>query len=233
MKREEYPLLAVDIDQTLAGGIVGAHLKRYNIALGLGLDPQHIDVYADRFPNVFAVPEIAAYRAKSKEHEDRFQQARGQIRTSQELHESLPTIPDAAETLNWFLSQYALRIGYFTVRPHEVESATRTWLQKNGFPNPDEVQISVSHEDKVKQVLTAAGTARSVLVDDSFTGLAEAIQKMREDDRAYQERLKNLTVVGFGEDAQNIPENIYALRTWERGPAAALVHALLTGKMEA
>lgn len=226
MKNEKNVLLALDVDQTLAD-IVGTHLMAYNRLLGLGMYAAHIPQYAKRFPSVFAVPEIAQFRAQSPSHEQKFLEARAQIRGSQDLHESFPVIPDAASTLNWFLSQYALLIGYFTVRPPQMLGATSTWLQKNGFPYPHNVQISTSHEDKILQVLAKSQETKAVLVDDNFAGLADAVENLTRSGKVDPDQLKNLTLVGFGDDALKIPQNTSALPNWKHETALRVLRPLI------
>ena len=86
--------------------------------------------------------------------------------------------------------------GYFTVRPEEVETATRDWLSENDFPEADDVVICKDSKDKLRNIFKRFNHPDSdgdypsvVLVDDSHEKLVTAACEIAEEDPSMQEAL--------------------------------------------
>lgn len=181
-------LIALDIDQTLAGGVVQAHLRSYNRMLGLGMSEREIMQANELYRKTFDVPQIIEYRER---HEDRFQAARKDILQSQQVNAELLPIDGSAEAINLLLSTYA-HLGYYTVRPPQMLGVTKSWLANHRFPNAEETFITKDHADKIRTVNSAGKALESdpVLIDDSFKDLLEVA--------FFQNILERLKLVGFG-----------------------------------
>lgn len=189
MTREQpKKLIALDIDQTLAGGVVQAHLRSYNRLLGLGMSEREIMQANSTFRKTFDVPQIIDFRAR---HEDRFQAARKDILKSKQVNAELLPIDGSAEAVTLLLSTYA-HLGYYTVRPPEMLEVTKSWLANHRFPNVEETFITQDHADKIRTVNSAGEALESdpVLIDDSFKDLLEVA--------VFQNILERLKLVGFG-----------------------------------
>jgi len=211
MGKETNPIsLVVDIDQTLAGGVVEVHMHYYNQLLGLNMTDQAIQA-AKKFRKTFDVPEIMGYRdpedpSLREKQEAAFQEARAKIRTSPEVHLDLQTLPgsrDGVETLLTTLAEVQ-DLSYYTVRPHEVKDATQDWLKKHNYPNPENVVICDSPEDKLKRIITNLVLSKPeeergsvLLVDDSLKDLNMAAEKIANDPE-YSDGLKYIVLIGFG-----------------------------------
>lgn len=229
VKRE----IVLDIDQTLAQGVVPAHMRRYNVRLGLGMDDQAIAA-TEIFTSTFGVPEIINYRQQGEAAEVKFQAVRREIRTSPEVHLAFQALPGSVEGV-----QELLEVGdvsYYTVRPHEVDGATKEWLAQQGFPNPNEVVICDSPTDKLTRILTdkilskpEAERGPVILVDDRYAELAEAAQQLQ--DPELKGALRNLVLVGFTLTNEALREGSFypetglrtlALPSWQKPDVEAL-----------
>lgn len=202
-----------DVDQTLAGGVVAAHLRVYNQALDLGMTPDDI-LAADRtFLKTFDVPQIAGFRTSGTDSERRFQEVRATIRTSNQVHMDLTTLPGAQEGVVQLLQDQSIIFGgYYTVRPREIEGTTKKWLVEHGFPLPNSVTICENHLDKLTRILNdhilnrSQNTGKVVLIDDSEKGLIEAAQQLVNSDQNMVDPMRQLVVVGFGLPADTLLE---------------------------
>ena len=217
MERKTNPIsLVMDIDQTLAGGVVEAHMRLYSKRLGLGLSELAIQATKE-YRKTFDVPEIIGYRnpedgSLQEEREANFQAVRAEIRTSPEVHLDLQTLPgsrDGVETLLTTLAEVQ-DLSYYTVRPHEVEGATKEWLAKHNYPNPEQVVICDTPEDKLRRIIKDLVLSKPeeergsvLLVDDSLKDLLIAVdaiknEKKQENEPDYKAGLKHIVLVGFG-----------------------------------
>lgn len=196
MTQETGKLLALDVDQTLAGGLVVAHLRFYNKELNLGMTESEIQEAGKLYRKTFDVPQIIAYRAQD---EAGFQQARDRVRSSDQVNLDLELIPGTREAVNFMLSTF-LQVGYFTVRPPETLSATQLWLSQKDMPHPEQVIICDDHEDKIIKVLAALKSANNtaILVDDSLAELLQAVRMLVEKGEYTREQMGRITFVGFG-----------------------------------
>ena len=208
-------LLALDIDQTLAGGVVQAHLRTYNRELGLGMSEQEIMQANVQYRKTFDVPQIIEYRIKN---EDRFQSVRKELLTSKQVNMDLLPIDGSVEAIQLLLSTYA-HVGYYTVRPSNMLDVTKTWLANHRFPNAQATHITRDHADKI-QTVNVDGTSKDVqpvLIDDSFKDLLEVA--------LFQNILNDLKLVGFGISPnevknlsnltnKNIRSQLYGLSDW-------------------
>lgn len=243
MEKRDIPIrLALDIDQTLAGGVVEAHMRLYNKRLDLGLSELAIQATKE-YKKTFDVPEIMGYRnpedsSLQEEREASFQAVRAEIRTSPEVHLDLQTLPgsrDGVETLIQTLAKVQ-DVAYYTVRPHEVAGATKEWLAKHNYPHAENVVICDSPEDKLKRIITdlvlsepeeARGSV--LLVDDSLKDLLSAATVI-EQDPGYREGLKHIVLVGFG-NTEHLEGTFYpqtglrvlSLPSWEQQHVGDLV----------
>lgn len=199
------PQLILDVDQTLAGGVVAAHLRVYNQALDLGMTPVDI-LTADRtYPKTFDVRQIDDFRKYATDGERRFQEVRQTIRTSDEVHMDLTPLPGSKEGANRLLAGNNIVFGgYYTVRPPEIEGTTKKWLGKHGFPSPNRVITCENHLDKLTRILNdhvlnrSQNTSKVVLIDDSEKGLIDAAEQLVHSDQTMVEPMRHLVVVGFG-----------------------------------
>lgn len=218
MSREQRNvLLALDIDQTLAGGVVQAHLRTYNKDLGLGMSEQEIMHANSTYRKTFDVPQIIEYRAK---HEDRFQAVRKEVLKSKQVNMDLLPIEGSVDAINLLLSTYA-HLGYYTVRPPEMLDVTKEWLSNNRFPSSQETYITKDHADKIRTVSSAGKAMESdpVLIDDSFKDLLEAA--------VFHNLLNQLRLVAFGMSAQesrtaaaskdsSLSANVHGMEDWSK-----------------
>lgn len=205
-----------DVDQTLAGGIVAAHLRVYNQALKLGMTPEEI-LTADRnYPKTFDVPQIKEARLRSEEE---FQKIRNEIRTSPRVHLDLFPLPYLPAGVSYLLEQGAVLGGYYTVRPKEVEDASREWLQKNNFPQADKVVICENHADKLLKIaedhlLVNKNGRNTVLIDDSFVSLLDAARVLTSEKPSLRAGFQKLIIAGFGMD--NMRQGFFDLASGTR-----------------
>lgn len=207
-----FDLAAIDIDQTIAGGIVKAHLRFYNTALDLQLSEDDLQASSQQYPKTFEVPHIIEYRAKSDEHERLFQAARAQIRASEQVNLDLEPIPGSREALDLLLSTYSHALQYFTVRPPEIEQMTRVWLARHQFVESESVIICTDHLDKLQKVLRAVSPDQKVvLIDDSAKDLLEAATLHAAENPTFTRSLKQLTIVGFGISEASVQQRLKSM----------------------
>lgn len=235
-------VLALDIDQTLAGGVVPAHMGLYDRELGLGMSPEQIAA-SEQFPNTFSVPQILEYRAPGGEAEQRFQAVRAAIRTSSEVHLNLQPMPSSVQRVHEILNgDGGINFGgYYTVRPTELTDCTPQWLAQEGFPEPEKTTICLDPEDKIRKVAkdhlqSQAGTV-AVLVDDGVAKLVEAACKIVAAEPEMTEAMKRLVIVGFGPGASEVEKyqgqlsgmtgaKLLPLESWEEEHVTRLRQAL-------
>lgn len=209
----ERPVFLIDIDQTLAGGIVGTQLKHYNNRLQLGLKPKDIEFADYRYDNTFSVPSIDKYR-RTPGGEKKFQEAREAIRTSTPVHFDYKTLPGAQKGVFELLAETdAVFGGYYTGRPVEVDFTTTEWLDRNGFLYPNQVVHCANDNDKLQKILDRfipfdatedIDVQRNViLIDDNYENLIFGARHMVRVDETLRARFKNLILVGFGLDNIN------------------------------
>ena len=222
MEREHQPatVVVLDVDQTLNSGLVKVHLNVYNRELNLGLTAEEIDQANQVYGKTFDVPAIYNFRRGrdlnapiekdaeipfDPENEAEFQRVREIIRTSEEVHLGFNTLPGSIEGARALAARG--EISYYTVRPHEVIGATRRWLNKHNFPNPENVVICDSPEDKLKRIIADKlephksdenGLPTVILIDDSFKQLADAAKKIIANDPSMRVYFEHLILVGFG-----------------------------------
>lgn len=243
-------VVACDIDQTLAGGVVKAHLLTYNSELYLAMDIDQIEEADKRYAKTFDVPQIQEYRARGDTAEKRFQEVRTFIRTSPEVHLNFSPLPSAATGVMLLIDDKNTKFkGYYTVRPKEIKNTTREWLRRNQLPYPEQTTICDSHEDKLRKVLADSlhGEKQSqltntkiVIIDDSVKQLTEAAYNLVHTNKILQSLIKHVVIVGFGVDEENknklLEGNIYpefglqtlALPSWQKTHVEELIDKLRT-----
>lgn len=228
--------MAVDVDDTVAGGILNEHLGHYARLFGnsrftgpnvptIEITPEDIAA-AERYGSTFNHPRIIAFREQGtgiidpeSDQEKVFQRARRLIRTSRSVHRALSPIVGASEGIAYLSSSGIENIGYHTVRPPEVETVTRDWLRRNNFPNPDSVTRTDSPKGKVEALIAgfmqpdeSGKLPTIVLIDDGIAKLLEAIKVMyqqRPEDPQLRDQIHHLVLVGFGPHGDLEPD-LYA-----------------------
>lgn len=203
----------IDIDSTIAGGVVRAHMMTYNSAFPLGMTQEEIDGLEQNpeIKKTFDVPQIIALRAQGEDAEIRFQEVRASIRTSDDVHRNLTPIPGSQEGVEMIREVYG-DVRYYSVRPKEVENPTRWWLTEHNFPNPGNLVICTSPQDKMFKILrdhvlkrgdsgvNVPENTTAVLWDDSYKELIAAAGRLAEQYSVIRRALGGLVVVGFGAD---------------------------------
>lgn len=196
--------VVLDIDQTLAGGVVSAHMGYYNRRLGLGMTADQIRE-SDGYAKTFDVPQIVSFRNGGNGAEEAmFQQVRSEIRTSSEVHLDLRELPGSVDGARSLVGLGD--ISYYTVRPPEVEDATKQWLANKGFPDPEHVVICSSPKDKLERIIADKLVGQEndgelptvVLIDDSYKQLAEAATEIVQTDPDMRKYMERIVLVGFG-----------------------------------
>jgi hypothetical protein len=128
--------------------------------------------------------------------------------------------------------QMLAHIRYYMMRSREVETFTKSWLSRQGFPNAHEVCLCRFPSDKVEKVLRNEALADPgndgvvVVIDDSihhFMGTARfAICR----DASLGNALRRVVLVAFGFTADRLPVdkrgvfhagvNLLALPSWDQ-----------------
>jgi len=232
-----------DIDQTIAAGVVAAHLTQYNSAFRLGMSPTEILEADSKYALTFDVPQIQNVR---QINEEGFQRIRAQIRTSPEVHLNLTPIAGSQAGVETISNSF-IHAGYYTVRPAEVEQASHQWLRTNNFPEPDKVVICETPLDKLRKILhdhiltddfqLKNDMTNVILIDDGLPKLIEAAKILTKEDERYKLGLQRLIIVGFGNQKEKalegtiIPDiNLRALRlsSWDTNEVSGLIARLKT-----
>lgn len=166
-------ILALDVDQTLAGGVVPAHIKQYNRDLDLGLTARDEEI-SEKYPKTFDVPAIQQWRSGGVWAEERFQTVRKSIRTSPEVHLNLKSIPESVDGVKYLTEQELILGGYWSIRPEGLQRTTERWLAQNGYPLPEKTVLCQNHEDKITRLLQITLKKKPtevVLIDDNLEEL--------------------------------------------------------------
>lgn len=236
--------LILDIDQTLASGVVPAHTMLYNKRLNLGMTPEEIR-QTDNFPKTFDVPQIIEFRGKGERQEEEFQRVRSEIRTSEPVHLALTELPGSVDGVLNLLNGGSQVVfgGYYSVRPTEIENATKQWLKMKNFPNPENVTICNDPKDKLTRIINNhlginANGDTVILIDDSLRDLTEAAKTIVGEDPNKRKAMERLIVVGFGQTESKRVElegsfhpqtglRTLALPSWHTDNISGLKKALL------
>ena len=182
-KKEFVPeniLWCMDIDQTLAGGVVRAHLLFYNDELNLGMSPEEIDEAGKIYPHTFKVPQIKKYKEENKTE---FQAARNKILVSETVNKEFALIAGADSALFFLLATYSKLLTYYTVRPSEIKDLTIEWLDEKHLPHPENVVMCLDPKDKIKKILIDAKytNTKPILFDDGLEKLVVACEQLASD----------------------------------------------------
>ena len=205
-------ILLLDIDQTLAGGIIAAHLKSYNQKLNLGMTVKQINEADKKYKKTFDVPQIIRYRQQNPQAEQNFQAVRNKIRTSKQVHLDFSPLPQAIDGINSLL-KYGFKFGgYYSVRPPTVFSTTKRWLKQHNFPNPNNVTICQDPQDKLSKILSdwQLFNGKIVLIDDGAAELFSLINTQPK----FKQLKKSLILVNFG-SKQKINSQVIPLPDWQ------------------
>lgn len=225
-----------DVDQTLARGIVAAHLKFYNHQLNLGMSEREIREADSTFASTFEVPRIVDFRSQDKDAEDLFQKARKEIRTSEQVHLAFKPMPYSQSGVKQLLQSGDLG-GYYTVRPKEIEKVTKDWLIRNRFPDANLVQICDSPEQKLKliaeNVKGSDQNSRFVLIDDGIDKLKTAAEALAQSSWTYRDLFRQLVIVGYGPHLggtiyPDIGIHFTTLPSWRKDAVAGLLNQINT-----
>lgn len=204
---KERAVFAFDIDQTLAGGVVPAHMRHYNKVFGWNMTETDFEASA-QYAKTFDHPLIKALREID---EPGFQKARGEVRTSELVHISFNTLPGSIEAayrivqstkkngMNYFG-------GYYTVRPEILRPATINWLDSYHAPFSERVVICDSPKDKIERLIIDWGMKDEdgnypaiVLFDDSHKDLVNAANDIVTEDPDMKQLTERLVIVGYGD----------------------------------
>lgn len=224
--------VVLDIDQTLAGGVVPAHMRHYNEVFELGMTEEEIAATA-LYPKTFDVPQLITYQAQGPEAKARFMEERNKIRTSPEVHLGLTELPGSVDGVHSLLN--VGDVSYYTVRPPEVEEATHQWLREKSFPNPERVVLCENHKDKLMRIIAdqlippgkeGKDLPTVILIDDSMKQLIEAANALVQEDPEMKRFIEHIILVGFGvsRDTMSLEGAFYpetglrtlALPNWEQ-----------------
>lgn len=206
-----------DIDHTLAEGVVQAHMTIYNELLELGMTAEEIAEAGGRYGKTFDVPQIIKARS---EDEPRFQEARAEVRNSPEMHLALTELPFSSDQVRALLdNRECIQGGYYTVRPTEVEEATKQWLKNKDFPDSERVLICKDPKDKLEKILVdhvpdGDGEASVILIDDSLPDLEVAARELVAERPELRGKFAQLVVVGFGHEREGSIDFVSGLRTF-------------------
>lgn len=242
--RDPRVFIALDIDQTLAGGVVPAHMQHYNRYLELSMTQERIQA-CETYPKTFDVPELARFQEKGTPENARFEEVRAMIRTSSEVHLALTPIESSINGSRRLVTEGAEFAGYYTFRPSELRDCTPQWLKEKGFHNPGKVVMCTATRDKwpllIKHYLAGDGLDNStqvVLVDDSVKELTQYAGEIALEEES-REALRCLTLVGFGRNAAEFVAKegegferqtnmrLLALPSWSDGDVDRLQEQLL------
>lgn len=213
-----------DLDQTVAFRVVEAHMRVYNEELGLNMTPEEVAA-SEMYPKTFDVPQIMAYRALGDWSEEEFQRVRREIRTSDRATLGLSTLPEAVEAARMLNEDPELRFGgYYTVRPPEVEAATKLWLANHEYPDPEKVVICSDPKDKIVRLVddwmldkdkgVVPGRTVVLFDDKAQSGkkddLVQGAHEIHIEDPLRRAALGQLVIVKFGYlDGQSLDGDIY------------------------
>jgi hypothetical protein len=208
-------MFEIDIDETIASG-AKAFADYYLAQLGLERDEQVLSRITT-YEEVMCLPALVAYCRASATNMTHFEAIQKQARHCPEVFERFEVIPGALEN-----TQYLAELGvvrYNTVRPPEIQEATRQWLATNGFVNAGTVVFSRSSMHKLLQISEDEGA--SILIDDRYTQVLHAFEQIASGDQHIADLLKQrLTLFAFG--VSEIPAqhtgllNIVALPSWQQ-----------------
>lgn len=168
-----------------------------------------------------------------------------------ELHETFPLLHHANSGTNLLVLESGfVHGGYYTARKDNEQGsmtkATQRWLDRHGFPNPENVTICKDVFHKVMMImerhLVHEGMVDSsmnvVLVDDRSEELAQVLAQIRAgkgplDSEALRQAAQRFTLVGFGQtDQDTLPLErhygipILPLPDWEESSVRVLVTTL-------
>ena len=218
-------LFAIDIDDTIAGGCNAykAYIEHHNQDLGLNISPHILEALPD-YRSFLKLPEVVTYRC---ENEERFQASRASCRVSPQVILALEEIPDAVAGVT-FLSKLGT-IRYYTIRANH--EATRQWLSIKQFPYPHSTVFCESTMHKLITMYHQETHESIILIDDRFTSLIQAFQKIAGKNPHIADNLqKRLILVAFGIDSVSEHTSnlkVLALPSWDQVASLArseLVH---------
>lgn len=236
---KERAVFAFDIDQTLAGGVVSAHMRHYNQRFSLDMTEEQIEA-ADGYAKTFDHPLIQSFREQNRhllgewptvpatigtysreQAEQLFQRARAEIRTSALVHMALKTLPGSIDAVQRIVDSTRLNGmnrfgGYYSVRPDTLTDTTIHWLTENKALSPEKVVICEDPRDKIEKLFEDWSTPDEdgdlpaiVVIDDSHKNLAEASEKIVSEDPDMKKHVERLIVVGYGD--RNLKGTFYPI----------------------
>ena len=203
----------IDIDQTIASG-AKAFATYYLAQLGLERDEQALNCIAT-YQDVMRLPALVMYCRASATNMTHFEAMREQAQHCSEIFQQFEVISGALEG-----TQYLAELGtvrYHTVRPPEIQEATRQWLVAKGFVNANNVLFSRSSMQKLLQISEVEDA--SILIDDRYEQVLRAFEQIASGDQHVADLLKHrLTLVAFGvsEIQHTGLLNIVALPSWQQ-----------------
>lgn len=253
VERSPRTIIILDVDQTITGGLVRAHTMLYNTALGLGMTQKELDALDPEitFRKTFDVPQIKQFREKGEDAERRFQEVRGGIRLSKEVHSNFSALPDSQQGVKKLHEEFG-SLYYYTGRTREVINPTTSWLESQDFPRPQEVIICASARDKIFKVLRdwiltrgdsginyLTDDRRVVVIDDNFSALISEAEKLWARYSVMRRAMSGLVLVCFGVNeeqkaeildenflSEHVPVRTFALQSWSSQHVKELIGKL-------
>jgi hypothetical protein len=214
-------LFAIDIDGTIAGAssIFGAY---FNQELRLGLSPEE-EQKIRWYDSLRKHSAVVEYRKKNNE---RFLEVCIRYREYFPAMLAREVLAGAVEGVTalakWGDVQYiTIRVSRDTEVNEQIQAATRQWLRKYNFPNPDNVAFCTSFQEKL-QLLAEQPLYPIILIDDrSSSDLLTCYENLMQNPECHElvhlihERI---TFVAFGKE--ELPEKTLGLRmlafpSWE------------------
>lgn len=221
-------LFAIDIDGTIAGisGIFGAYFNR-ELKLGLSPEEEQKIRWYDSLRKHSAVVE---YRKKNNEHFLEVYERYREYFPAMLAREVLTGAVKGVTTLaKWGNIQYiTIRFSRDGEINEQIQAATRQWLRKHNFPNPDNVAFCASFQVKL-QLLAEQASSPVTLIDDRCSSDLLACYEKLIQNPEYRELAhlirERITFVAFGK--KELPEDtlglhMLALPSWECSSAIPL-----------
>jgi hypothetical protein len=230
-------VIGVDIDGTIAKGNWPRFKDECNQRFQLGILGERLDSMGYRA--FMESPEITKY--KDRVGAVIFEEEIERIENDPEMYRTLPTIPQAVESLNK-LSQVG-RVCYYTVRKSdnpalmtEKRKATREWLQFSGFPNSERVFFCRSAAMKLVRLYENERDNKEplILIDDSYRWIIRDAVILKENCPDFEALCDRFTLIAYGgetDEALAITNGltVVSLHSWEHSDD---IYSCIGGKKE-
>jgi hypothetical protein len=173
--------LGIDVDGTIAMRNTAQWIKVCNEVLKLNISPERLEQISYR--DFLQLPEVSAYRKRvGAEYSQR---AIGWIDFHPKALLSMLPLQDAVTGVSKLASiceicYYTARYSPIVAQQQEIASATKQWLERQGFPSPDNVVFCESVADKLIKLAdyVEASSQATILIDDRYQRLLEAFAQL-------------------------------------------------------